>query len=218
MTLVGNVQLVRGGTGMLPVVLEMLEREGIKTKGNLDLYARSYAHFSIEDARSIRDRATRGAIAGDRRVFVIAAPVIAADAQNTLLKTIEEPAGNALFIFIVPSPETLLPTVCSRAQILVLASAEGAKHLVDEKKFLKADIPARLELLKPLLDKGEEERRDLGAIITFLSSLERVLATVKPLEHAAGLEAIYRARKYIADKGALVKPLLEQVALLVPRV
>src|SRR5258708_790278 len=114
MSLVGNVQLVQGGAEQMPAVLSLLEQEGIQTKGNPDLFARVYSHFTIEDARSLRDRATRGAIAGDRRVFVIAAPVIAADAQNTLLKTIEEPAGNALFIFIVPSPEILLPTVRSR--------------------------------------------------------------------------------------------------------
>jgi hypothetical protein len=74
-------------------------------------------------------------------------------------------------------------------------------------------------MLKPLLDKDKDDRRDLGAIITFLSSLERTLATVKPLEHVrAGLESVYRARKHVTDKGALVKPLLEQVALLVPLV
>jgi hypothetical protein len=218
MSLVGNVQLVQGGAEKMSVVFGLLEREGIKTKGNPDLFARVYAHFAIEDARNVRDRATRGALGGDRRVFVIAAPVIAADAQNTLLKTIEEPAGNALFIFIVPSPEILLPTVRSRSQMLELE--DGAIiHSIDEKKFLSASGSQRLDMLKPLLEKDKDDRRDLGAIITFLSSLERIVATVKPLERMrTGLESIYRARKHVADKGALVKPLLEQVALLVPRV
>lgn len=217
MSFVGNVQLIQGGAEKMPAVLALLEREGINTKGNADLFARVYGHFTIEDARSLRDRATRAAIASDRRVFVIAAPVIAADAQNTLLKTIEEPAGNALFIFLVPSPEILLPTVKSRSQILDLPDAASVP-MVDGKKFLNATENARLDMLKPLLEKDKDDRRDIGAIITFLSSLERIVATVKPLERVKGLEAIYRARKHITDKGALVKPLLEQVALLVPRV
>ncbi len=214
MSLVGNVQLVAGGAEKMPAVLSLLEKEGIKTKGNPDLFAKVYGNFTIDDARNLRDRATRGAIAGERRVFVIAAPVIAADAQNTLLKTIEEPAGNALFIFIVPSPEILLPTVRSRAQMLHIIDERASGDLVDGKKFLSASPQARLDMLKPLLEKDKDDRRDLAAIITFLSSLERIVGATMPLQ-VKGLDAIYRARKHITDKGALVKPLLEQVALLV---
>lgn len=213
MSLVGNVQLVAGGAEVMPVVLALLEKEGIKTKGNPDLFAKVYTNFTIDDARNLRDRATRGAVAGERRVFVIAAPVIAADAQNTLLKTIEEPAGNALFVFIVPSPEILLPTVRSRSQMLKL-TGEAATPTVDSKKFLTATPSARIDMLKPLLDKDKDDRRDIAAILAFLSSLEISVGDRKPLQ-VKGLEAIYRARKHITDKGALVKPLLEQVALLV---
>jgi DNA polymerase III gamma/tau subunit len=139
------------------------------------------------------------------------------EAQNALLKTIEEPSGNALFVFIIPSPDILLPTVRSRSQILELAGDNGVQ-IVDEKKFLGAQPSARLEMLKPLLEKGEEDRRDVGSIISFLSSLERRISAVKSPDVKASIEAIYRARKHISDKGALVKPLLEQVALLTPKI
>ena len=152
---------------------------------------------------------------GERRVFVIAAPDINREAQNALLKTLEEPAGNSLFVLIVPSPQTLLPTLRSRLQTLVLDNVRVRNESVDAKQFLSALPQKRLDLLKPLLEKGEDEKRDLGAILSFLASLERA---VGKKADAAGLHAIYRARKYVADRGALVKPLLEQVALLVPRV
>jgi hypothetical protein len=77
----------------------------------------------------------------------------------------------------------------------------------------------RLELLKPLLEKGDEDKRDIGAILGFLAGLEVELGKVRAnSEKKVGLEAVYRARKYAADKGALLKPLLEQVALLVPSI
>ena len=83
--------------------------------------------------------------------------------------------------------------------------------------FVAASTNTRLEMIKPLLDKDKDDRRDMGAILTFLSSLEITVSRVKPLENMrSGIESIYRARKHITDKGALVKPLLEQVALLVP--
>jgi hypothetical protein len=135
------------------------------------------------------------------------------EAQNALLKTLEEPSAQATFFIIVPSPETLLPTLRSRMQTLLLTSNSATLYVVDPIGFLAASSTERLELLKPLLEKDTDERRDLAAVIEFLAGLEQVLAE-RTERSPEALAAIYRARKYITDKGALVKPLLEQVALL----
>jgi|SRR3989344_3174942 len=209
--LVGNTHLVAGDAGTVSTILSFLGDEGIKTRGNPDLYVRAYRQFGIDEARELRERAALRPM-GARRIFVIAAPDINREAQNALLKTIEESPANALFFFIVSSPEGLLPTFRSRAHVLSLGEKRQGAGIVDAELFLAAPAQKRLEMLKPLLEKGEDDRRDLGAILSFLSALETALA-----KNPTGLRAIYRARKYIADRGALVKPLLEQVALLVPR-
>ncbi len=221
MRLVGNTHLVAGGTEMIPATLSLLQGEGIETRGNPDVYVRAYQSFGIGEARELRERSAARAL-GPRRVFIIATPGMTTEAQNALLKTLEEPRGDALFFFIVPSPQALLSTLRSRAQTLILKSAAD-KGLVDARQFLAATAKRRLDMLKPLLEKDEDERRDLGAILAFLSSLERALndAHSVPPEGSRtscheGIESVYRARKFIADKGALVKPLLEQVALLAP--
>lgn len=198
----------------------------MEIKRNPDLYVRTYKHFGIDEARELRERAMLRPL-GEQRVFVIAAPDMNREAQNALLKTLEEPAGNALFFLIVPSPQTLLPTLRSRMQEMSLPSNSRELEYkdsgkIDTKQFLSALPQKRLDLLKPLLLKGEDEKRDLGAILSFLASLEKTLGKKADAAglHATrgeGLEAIYRARKYIADRGALIKPLLEQLALLVPR-
>jgi hypothetical protein len=73
-------------------------------------------------------------------------------------------------------------------------------------------------MLKPLYEHDEDEGRDIGAVIAFLQSLERRFAKEKlSAEKTAGIHAIYLARKYATDKGSLLKALLEQVALLTPR-
>lgn len=210
MSLSGNAHLVAGGVEQLPTVLSLIEKEGIPIEGNPDVYIRTYTHFGIDEARELRDRATTKAISGSRRAFVIATPGMTNDAQNALLKTLEEPPGDALFIFIVPSPEMFLPTLRSRTQILQLAP-ESQFSIIDVKLFLAATPQKRLDMLKPLMEKDTNERRDMSGIIAFLSSLERAVHS-----HPESLRPIYTARKYIGDKGALVKPLLEQVALLVP--
>ena len=168
----------------------------------------------MEDARVLRERATLHAVGAHGRVFVIAAPNIPADAQNALLKTFEEPPKGAKFFLVVPSPVALLPTLRSRMQVLDIAS-QGETSPVDTKLFVKNTAEKRIEMLKPLLEKGEDEKRDLSSTLLFLVELEKLLGT-KPAANSAGLRAVYRARKYATDRGALTKTLLEQIALLVP--
>lgn len=223
--LIGNVYIVGGGASCVPGVLALLEKEGLKWRGNPDVYVREYRHFGIDEAREIRERSASRALgvstgqAGARRFFVIAAASMTNEAQNALLKTLEETPGDAVFFLIVPSPHMLLPTVRSRAQALRLTGHTGEDEtLIDARKFLAATLQARLDMLKILLEKGDDEKRDIGAIIAFLSSLEKLLAKNVSAQTRTGIRALYRARTYIGDKGALIKPLLEQVALLSPRV
>lgn len=219
MEIVGNAQLIAGDEHTIESVLALLKKIGVDSEGNPDVYVRSYRHFGVDEAREIRERAALKA-SDERRVFVIATPVITTEAQNALLKMLEDAPGDALFCIIVPNPHTLLGTIRSRSHILDLPHMAGEKSTstVDARAFLATSAKERLEMLHPLLEKGDDEGRDMGAIAMFLSSLEAVLSKRRITgESASALEAVYLARKYLGDKGALVKPLLEQVALLVPR-
>lgn len=215
--LVGNTHLVAGTASVLGEVLELLAAQGVETKGNSDIYVREYSRFGIDDARELRERSQLRP-SGERRYFVIATPTMTSDAQNALLKTLEEPPADAHFFFIVTSPQSLLATLRSRAQILELENT-ARDGQVDATSFLAANASKRLDMLSVLLEKDDDDRRDLRPIFSFLALLEERLAKHREGLHAArgeGVEAVYRARKYIGDKGALVKPLLEQVALVVP--
>ncbi len=212
MKLAGNTYLVRGDDSSLPRLSELLREEGIQLEGNTDAYVRSYQHFGIDEARDLSARAYGRSMQGGRRAFVAIFPVITAEAQNALLKTLEEPPSDALFFLVTSAPTTLLPTLRSRAQMLDLGIDE--RSLVDIAKFLKTKPRERIDMLKPLLEKNDDDRRDIGNIIIFLSSLERRLRGMKDVRE--GIDAVYRARGFAGDKGSLLKPLLEQVALLVP--
>ena len=224
--LLGHAYLIAGTEAAIPAVLALLEKQGVSTKGNPDVYARAYRQFGVDEARELRERARTRAVSGTRRVFIIAASVMTKEAQNALLKTLEEPLANAMFFILVPSPEGLLPTVRSRMERLELSlGGMVPEEIIPAKQFLAAPPEKRLDMLKPLLEKDDDPsetgrashgagKRDIGAILDFLSSLERILSKSSTRE---GLRTIYHARKYIADKGALVKPLLEEVALLVPK-
>ncbi len=205
-----HAYLVSGSDADIPLMLRMLEKEGVQIRTNPDLYIRSFNSLAIEDARQLIDRAALRPI-GKRRIFLLSADIIQPEAQNALLKTLEEPRADALFILLYRAPETLLATMRSRMQRLEIARDFEAPSAIHAKEFVAASLGARLELLKPLLDKDDDDGRDMGAILTFLSELERSMTSA----HPEALRAVYRARKYCLDRGALLKPLLEQVALLV---
>lgn len=217
-TLVGNTHIVAGGVEAIPQILSLLEREGMDTVRNPDLYVRTYASFGIDEARELRERASARAL-HDRRAFIVVAPSMTTEAQNALLKTLEEPRADALFFLVVLAPQTLLATLRSRCQTLSFSADDGGDNEDQQEAaaFLAASPVRRLDLLKPLLEKGENDTRDMQRIARLLSALERMLASrIIDTRAQEGVAAIYRARKYFGDKGALLKPLLEQVALLIP--
>lgn len=218
----GNTFLIAGTTNDVPQVLSLLKEDGISIEANPDLYVRDYRQFGIEDAHELRTRASSRGVSG-RRVFVMSMSGITSEAQNALLKTLEEPPARALFVFIVPAPETLLATVRSRSQILrIEGDGKPSKESVDAKEFFAATPSKRLDLLKTILEKDGDDKYDTGAILAFLASLERYISHMRDLRSPASkkeaLNSIYRARMYIGDRGALVKALLESVALLSPHV
>ncbi len=210
--------LVPGGRGVLKSLHAFLAKRGIQVEGNADVLESEYKLFTVDDARALRDRAQSRAFGEHGRVFIVVAPSVTNEAQNALLKTLEEPPAGASFFIVVPSVLALLPTLRSRTQVLELA-AEKIEGLIDVSAFLAAPAEKRLDMLKPLHSHDEDDERDLRPAVAFLQELE---VTLSPRASDAavreGIQSVFRARKYLMDKGALLKPLLEQVALFVPRV
>jgi DNA polymerase-3 subunit delta' len=78
----------------------------------------SKANFiKINSVRNLRREASLSAFEGGKRVFVISnAEEMNAEASNSLLKTLEEPSSDSVFILTTAQKEQLLPTIVSRCQ------------------------------------------------------------------------------------------------------
>ena len=72
---------------------------------------------SVEDVRDLREKVRLAAMRGGKRVWVLdEAHMLSRAASNALLKTLEEPPENLVFILATTEPEKLPPTVLSRCQ------------------------------------------------------------------------------------------------------
>jgi DNA polymerase-3 subunit delta' len=74
------------------------------------------AFTTIGQVREIVRLAASRPFEGARRVFILQADTLNVQAANALLKTLEEPEGETVFVLLATSREGVLPTVLSRAQ------------------------------------------------------------------------------------------------------
>jgi len=73
------------------------------------------SNISVSEARSILERLSLSAVEGGYRTVVLYLPEkMNAQAANALLKMVEEPPQQTLFIFITHAPEKVLITISSR--------------------------------------------------------------------------------------------------------
>ena len=77
--------------------------------------------ISVEQIRDIVAGAGMRPYEGRNKVFVIdPAEALSPGGSNSLLKTLEEPARDTVFILLTRSPDLLLPTIRSRSQAIYI--------------------------------------------------------------------------------------------------
>jgi DNA polymerase III subunit delta' len=76
------------------------------------------AFTTIGQVREVVRLAASRPFEGARRVFILGADTLNVQAANALLKTLEEPEGETVFVLLANSREGVLPTILSRAQVL----------------------------------------------------------------------------------------------------
>ena len=196
----------------------LLKIHGIKIQGNPDFFEEHYEILTIDDARNLKSLAeTRPIGPTGKRVFIISMNGITTEAQNALLKLLEEPSEYAHFFLVIPSAHLLLPTVKSRLQFIgrstgpTIVNEEVAQ---EAKMFLKNSPAKRLDQIKKLIDDISKEKRNRTGVIEFLSAVEDEIYSKGELaSHKKIFESIETARTYIHDRAPSVKMLLEYVAL-----
>ncbi len=101
-------------------------------------------------------------------VVIRSAENLTMEAQNSLLKNLEEPNENTLFILISINSEIILETIKSRCLIFNLNNAsrdeENNPYKEIAEKFYKADYLERLKIVEKLL-KDYDNRDEIANIV-----------------------------------------------------
>src|SRR3989344_174370 len=125
-------------------VLSVLEKRGVKTKGNPDVLALSYPELLVDHAAEISAYAALKPL-GEAKYLVISFSRATREAQNALLEVTEEALGHSSFFFCVDAAGHLLPTLRSRA--IVVSASKGRENGGEgegAQEFLKEGYAKRL--------------------------------------------------------------------------
>ena len=118
-------------------------------------------NIDIDTVRSVREHMSRSALAGRWKSAVfVGADRMQEPAANALLKVLEEPTPDTIFLLLTDNPQSLLDTVRSRCQILQLHG--GADNTPDAFSGPMLDI---LETGGPGIVGGLVRARRLSALL-----------------------------------------------------
>lgn len=137
--------------------------------------------IKIEQVRDVIERAAYRPFEGRRRVVIVdEADALMPQAQNALLKTLEEPPSASVFVLVSSIPDALLPTVrsrCPRLRFGPLAPGEVVEALMRDHG--RTEVEARASAA----DAGGSVGRALAAGAADLTEARETARRV--LAHAA---------------------------------
>ena len=198
----------------------------ITLRGNPDVFIQSFDTVTASDARKIVQFADHTTfVAGAVKLLVIYFSTIGIEAQNILLKTLEEPSKHTHIFMLTPHTERLLPTVLSRCMQVTLHETCNNSVLgisgKDTEAFIAATVPERLKIIEKI-NKGKNKAVNKTRFLDMLDGIELYLHKHKPKEIGEletswimRVRVVLQAKKYMHDKGAMSKMLMESVAFII---
>jgi len=186
----------------------------ISTKGNPDFLYYSFDTFGIDEVRNIKHLHSQKTLSSERKIFVVTSSVITIEAQNALLKILEEPLLNTHFFIILPDIKNLAQTLISRVVIL-----RGARQKIpdDIKNFLNSSISSRLECVRKISQEKDRDSALLLLDIVEESLFSHIKKNVEKLEEYTFIfNEISNCREYLRGRSPSIKLILEHISLILP--
>ena len=152
--------------------------------------------ISVDAIRTLRDRLALRPFDADRHIALIPrADRMTAQAQNALLKTLEEPAGGNVFFLLTDQPGAMLPTIVSRCRRLRFSpvSVEECARILAEKGV----EPGRARLAAACAQGSVGRAVEIAGDADYLPLREKAISSLKAL--SGGKAGVARAISFLGD-------------------
>lgn len=203
-------------------IINLLETRGEIEKFSPDVLCQFYESFTIDDSGQIKEWHSRLGITQLKKVCIIAAHFINKEAEQTLLKIIEEPKEDTHFFIIVPDASLLLDTILSRVHLVknneVIVNED--KKIVED--FIRSEPSKRIVMVSGIIDEFKNSEGSAGLrfkALSLVSGIEKDIydqwkKDINNEEKKFILNELKNAREFLSNPGASVKMILEHIALI----
>ena len=172
------------------------------------------SNSSVDDIRELRENVSYSSMGGKYRIFIIdEVHMLSKNAFNALLKTLEEPPKNVIFIFATTEPQKVPETIhsrCQRYDFRRISTEQIVGQL--EKICTKEEITHEKSGLKLIARRADGSMRDALSLLDQVFSFCQESISEKDVRSVLGLveiETYNSILQAIADKSPL--PVLNAV-------
>lgn len=132
------------------------------------IYFADEEKLGVEAAKKIRQHLSLKPYSAEGRIVVVeSAHNLTVDAQNSLLKTLEEPPESAIIILGAEKESQLLPTILSRCQLHFLSDQTKSVKASDFTQEIEDLFGKSVEEKFIYIEKLEEKEEFLKALVIF---------------------------------------------------
>jgi len=188
------------------------EKESIlnEIKADTDFIINEFSRdrFLIEDSRSVVDKTLIKNSKEQKQLIILSFNSITPEAQNSLLKVVEEPTPGTYFFMIVPNVNIFLPTIISRAVIIKSEGSGIENEFV--KKILSGNVGERIKIVEKVakdISDSKLEKQIAKEIV------EGIIEKIRKENQPEKLKELMKIRSYLDLTGASIKMLLERAVL-----
>jgi len=167
------------------------------------------ASIKIEQVRDVQKKAVYKSYQGKYRFYLIdPADVMTLQAANCLLRILEEPPENTIFVLVSSNPYALLPTVlsrCQQVQFKALSPKEVKEGL--QREAFDNLLEERLKFLSVMAGGSLGKAISLAQDKSMWEEREEVLKTASRLRGATPSQAFALAETWALDKETALRRL-----------
>ncbi len=190
--------------------------------GNSNFHFHHFDSLLIDEARLFAETKNRKIKLGEVSISILAFSNATREAQNALLKLLEEPIPGNYIFFVVPEINIILPTVLSRAVLLEIGTSQKTDDadIATYSDIVQMSYKERLAMVEGLLKKIKDEKipkSDVRELVQkILKEMNRRLLAGH-IDIAGPLRDIASSAQFVNVPSASLKTILEHIMLTIPK-